>query len=84
MSPTWTENDLPYDMEDSEAPAIRARRLAESEAQRVTAEIARLPEMRMDLVVEMRSRLATGQYRVSPQNIADAMIRHANAPRLCR
>jgi anti-sigma28 factor (negative regulator of flagellin synthesis) len=84
MPPIWTDNNLPHDVEDSEEPAIRARRIMEGEAKRVAADCGRLPEMRMELVREMRARIASGEYRVSPGDLADAIIRTAQRSRLYR
>jgi anti-sigma28 factor (negative regulator of flagellin synthesis) len=80
----WTDSNLPYDIEDSEEPAVRARQIAESEAKRVAAECARLPDMRMDLVLDIRARIASGAYKISAQDLADAIIHKAQYARLCR
>lgn len=77
MPSIWTETQTPYDVEDSEEPAIRARRIVEGEARRAATECARMPEIRVELVREMRARIAAGEYHVSAGDLADAMIHSA-------
>jgi anti-sigma28 factor (negative regulator of flagellin synthesis) len=84
MPSLWTESYPPFDVDDSEEPAIRARRIVESEAKRAAADCARMPEIRMDLVRAMRGRLAAGEYNISAGDLADAIIRSATNAHLCR
>lgn len=84
MQSLWTESHMQYDAEDSEEPAIRARRIMEGEAQRAVAKCARLPEIRADVVRRMRSLVEEGDYHVSAGDLADAMIRSARRSRVFR
>lgn len=77
MPSLWTESQMYCDVEDSEEPAIRARRIVESEAKRAAAECARMPDIRVDLVREMRALIESGRYHVTAGELADAMIRSA-------
>jgi len=47
-----------------------------SPAAHVASQVMQMPEIRMDRIASLQQRIASGSYRIAPQQVADAMLRN--------
>lgn len=65
-------------------PGAEQPTIPSEDALRARAAYAELPDLRLDKVLEIRHRMALGQFEPSAEELADAILASASNSRLCR